>query len=84
MKDHIAAQVKALLANYIDVPQAELDMDADLDLAYDMDSTELTEFAKEVENAFGIAATRSDRQSWETGNAICAFVLAKSTDAALA
>lgn len=82
MKDQIAAQVKALLANYIDVPVAELDMDADLDLAYDMDSTELTEFAKEIESAFGIAANRSDRQSWETGNAICNFVLAKSADVA--
>jgi acyl carrier protein len=78
MKDQIFAEVKALLAAYIDVAEAELDMDADLDLVYDMDSTELTEFAKEIENRFGVAASRTDRQDWDTGSAIVSFVLAKS------
>jgi acyl carrier protein len=80
MKEEIYAQVKALIAAYIDVPEAELKMDADLDLVYDMDSTELTEFAKEIDKRFGVAASRSDRQSWETGNSICEFVLAKKAE----
>jgi acyl carrier protein len=80
MKEEIYAQVKALLADYIDVPVMELNMDADLDMVYEMDSTELTEFAKEIDNRFGVAASRSDRQSWETGNAICEFVLAKKAE----
>ncbi|RWR03024.1 hypothetical protein ED28_04960 [[Pantoea] beijingensis] len=80
MQDPIFVQLKALISAYIDVAEDELDMNADLDLVYDMDSTEMTEFAKEVENKFGIPALKSERSSWESGQAIYAFILARQAD----
>ncbi|EIS1474294.1 acyl carrier protein [Serratia marcescens] len=80
MQDPIFVQVRALISAYIEVAEDELDMSADLDLVYDMDSTEMTEFAKEVERTFGIPASKSERGSWESGQAIYAFILAKQTN----
>lgn len=80
MQDQIFVQIRALISAYIEVAEDELDMNADLDLVYDMDSTEMTEFAKEVERKFGIPASKSDRGSWGSGQAIYAFILAKQAD----
>ncbi|GLR08437.1 hypothetical protein COO59_14270 [Mixta theicola] len=80
MNDNVFLAVRALLANYIDIMEDELDMNADLDLVYDMDSTEMTEFAKEIEKEFGIPASKSERESWESGQTIYAFILAKQPD----
>jgi len=80
MQDPIFLLVKALISTYIDVAQDELDMSADLDLVYDMDSTEMTEFAKEVERKFGIPASKSERGSWESGQAIYEFIRAKKVE----
>jgi len=80
MQDPIFVQLRALISAYIEVAEDELDMNADLDLVYDMDSTEMTEFAKEVESKFGIPASKSERGSWESGQAIYAFILARQAD----
>lgn len=80
MQDPIFEQVRALISAYIEIEEDKFDMSADLDLEYDMDSTELTEFAKEIERVFGIPASKSERSSWESGQTIYAFILAKKAD----
>lgn len=77
VKEQIHAGVKALITAYIDVAPEDFSMTADLDLVYDMDSTEMTEFAKEIERQYGIPVSRTERQSWETAESIAEFVLAK-------
>ena len=74
MSHSLPQQVCELLAEYVNLPAAEFQMDASLDLAYDMDSTEMTELAKKVEERFGVRASRSQRQDWLTGNDLCRFL----------
>ena len=74
MSHSLPQQVCELLAEYVNLPAAEIQMDASLDLAYDMDSTEMTELAKKVEERFGVRASRSQRQDWLTGNDLCRFL----------
>lgn len=78
MREQVYAAVRELISNYIDIQPMDLDMDADLDLVYDMDSTEMIEFAKKLNSCFGVNASQSDRASWSTANSICEFVLAKT------
>ncbi|UFH50202.1 acyl carrier protein [Pseudomonas sp. KNUC1026] len=66
--------VRALLSAYVDVKQEQFDMAADLDLVYDIDSTEMTELAKKIELAFGIPVSKTQRQDWTTGQSISAFL----------
>ena len=75
-------QVRELLASYVDAVPAEFQMDASLDLVYDMDSTELTELAKKIGQRFGVRATSSQRDDWNTGDDICRFLEASLTPAA--
>jgi len=74
MNSTLIEQVRELLAAYVDVAPEAFQMDADLDLAYDMDSTEMTEFAKKIEQRFGVQATRSQRSDWRTGHHVCQFL----------
>lgn len=80
MHDTIFVQLRTLISAYIEVEEEEFDMNSDLDLVYDMDSTEMTEFAKEVESKFGIPASKSERGSWQSGQAIYAFILDKQAE----
>jgi acyl carrier protein len=82
MSSTLNEQVRELLATYVDLPPAEFQMDASLDRAYDMDSTELTELAKKIEQRFGVRAGKSERDDWNTGEDICCFVQAKLSVAA--
>lgn len=82
MSNVLNEQVRELLAAYVELPPAEFRMDADLDLAYDMDSTELTELAKKIEQRFGVRASKSERQDWSTGEHICRFLQLRQADAA--
>lgn len=77
MQDNIFEEIKALIADYIEVPVEKLSMDADLDIEYDMDSTEMTEFAKTIEQKYGISITKSNRQDWVCGKDIGKFILAQ-------
>lgn len=77
MQDSVFEEIQTLIADYIDVKASELSMDADLDLEYDMDSTELTEFAKKIQQRYGISITKTDRQRWETGRDIAKLVSQK-------
>lgn len=74
MKTQIETDIKLLLAVYVSLPEDEISLSADLDLEYDMDSTELTEFAKILEKDFAISIAKSQRQCWVTGQDICNFV----------
>ena len=74
MSSTISQQVRDLLATYVDVTPAEFRMEASLDLAYDMDSTEMTELAKKVEQRFGVKASKSQREDWLTGDHLCRFL----------
>jgi acyl carrier protein len=74
MSSNLFEQVRDLLATYVDVAPQDFRMDASLDLAYDMDSTERTELAKKVEERFGVRASKSQRDDWETGNDLCRFL----------
>lgn len=76
MSDHILQTIRSMLAGYVEVPETDFRMEADLDAEYDMDSTELTEFAKRIEEVFFVPVSKSTRQSWVTGNDIAAFVVA--------
>lgn len=68
------ADVRRMLANYTQTPTEEFDMSEDLDLTYDMDSTELTDFAKHLSQEYNIIIAKSDRADWRTGNDIVSFV----------
>ena len=70
----LSEQIRELLAGYVDAAPAEFQMDASLDLVYDMDSTELTELAKKIAQRFGVRATGSQRDDWNTGDDICRFL----------
>jgi len=80
MQDPIFIQIRRLISAYIEVSEDELDMNADLNSEYDIDSTEMTELAKEIESKFGIPASKSERSSWETGQTIYAFIRDKKAD----
>jgi acyl carrier protein len=71
---NLTTDVRELLAAYVDVLPVDFRMEADLDLAYDMDSTELTELAKKIEQRFQVKATKSHRDAWRSGNDVCRFV----------
>ena len=77
MSSNFTQQVRELLASYVDLAPAEFQMDASLDRAYDMDSTELTELAKKIEQRFGVRANKSERDDWNTGDDIGRFLQAK-------
>jgi|688.fasta_scaffold1054639_2 acyl carrier protein len=83
MQEKINEEIRAMIAGYIDVNASELSMDADLDIEYDMDSTEMTEFAKKIEQKYGISIQRSERQDWVSGSDICKFVARKLADSAV-
>jgi len=68
------ADVRTILATYTETPIEEFDMSEDLDLTYDMDSTELTDFAKRLTQQYGVIIAKSDRADWTTGNDIVAFL----------
>ncbi|AKI01946.1 acyl carrier protein [Hoeflea sp. IMCC20628] len=76
------ADVRTILATYTETPIEEFDMSEDLDLTYDMDSTELTDFAKQLTQQYGVVIAKSDRADWTTGNDIVAFLkrAASNTD----
>lgn len=75
MQDKISKEIRAMLANYIDIPEEEVSMDAILDSEYEMDSTEMIEFAKKIEQKYGISITKSDHRTWLSGNHVCKFVI---------
>lgn len=77
MSNALNRQVRELLSGYVDLTPDEFRMDADLDLVYDMDSTELTELAKKIEQHFGVPAKKSERDDWTTGEHICRFLQAR-------
>lgn len=66
--------VRTMLAHYTQTPIEEFDMSEDLDLTYDMDSTELTDLAKRLAQQYNIVVAKSDRADWRTGNDIVAFM----------
>ncbi len=68
------ADVRTILATYTETPAEEFDMSEDLDLTYDMDSTELTDFAKRLTQQYDVIISKSDRADWTTGNDIVAFL----------
>lgn len=74
MNHCIESQVRLLLATFVDVTPEAFRMDADLDRTYDMDSTELTALAMEIETRFGVKADKSARDDWTTGQKVSAFV----------
>ncbi|MGO6747874.1 phosphopantetheine-binding protein [Rhizobium ruizarguesonis] len=74
--------VKTMLAKYSETPIDDFDMSDDLDLTYDMDSTELTELAQQLAQRYNIIIAKSDRADWRTGNDIVAFVNRASSNAA--
>lgn len=74
MQNSVYEEVAALIADYIDVAKDQFSMDVDLDIEYDMDSTEMTELAKKIEEKFAIAVVKSDRQDWVSGLDIYKFV----------
>ena len=77
MQNHLQQQIQALLAAYLDIPASDFQMEASLENSYDMDSSEMTEFAKTLEQRFGITTLKTERSDWNTGNDICRFVEAR-------
>lgn len=77
MQDKIYDEIRDLIAEYIEIPKDELSMDADLDIEYDMDSTEMTELAKNIEQKYTISIAKSERQNWVSARSICSFVAQK-------
>src|SRR5579859_390623 len=74
MEDTIRSAVRALLAGYIEVDESTFSMTADLDLEYEIDSTEVTEVARKIEELFSVQVSKSSREAWTTGEDIAAFV----------
>ncbi|WP_423391433.1 acyl carrier protein [Burkholderia sp. LMG 21824] len=74
MNADVTKVIQEMIAGYLGLQASDVDMSADLDLEYDMDSTELTDFAQLIEKRFSISIDKSHRRSWETGCDIAAFV----------
>lgn len=74
MNADVTKVIQEMIAGYVGVPANDVDMSANLDLEYDMDSTELTDFAQLIEKRFSISIDKSHRQIWETGGDIAVFV----------
>lgn len=74
MSNTIETRIQTLIAGYLGLAVDKVDMSADLDTAYEMDSTELTDFAKAVEKEFGISISKTDRKDWDSGKDISSFV----------
>jgi acyl carrier protein len=74
MQNDLHHQIRGLLAAYLDIPAGDFQMEAGLESGYDMDSSEITEFAKTLEQRFGITTLKTERSDWNTGNDICCFV----------
>ena len=81
--NQIFADVRTMLANYTQTPIEAFDMSGDLDLTYDMDSTELTDLARRLSQQYNIVIGKSDRADWRTGNDIVAFIHRVSAIAAV-
>ena len=78
MADNVWLTVRDLLADYVGVPAEDFQMEKSLDLDYAMDSTELTEFARQIESRFALSIAKSQRSSWERGEDVAAFVRAQA------
>lgn len=66
--------IRKTLAQYTEIPVDDFDMAKDLDLDYDMDSTELIEIALDITKKYNINITKSHRNHWNTGNDIVSFI----------
>ncbi len=82
MNSEIEKRIKSIVGSYIDMSADEISMDASLGREYEMDSTEITELAKIVEKAFGVAIAKTDRKTWKTVGDICQFISAAQPETA--
>ncbi|EQB99483.1 acyl carrier protein [Photorhabdus temperata] len=80
MNNNPEVKIKTILSSFVNMNFDDFNMDADLAQAYDMDSTELADLAKEIGKEFGISVTKSQFSNWETGRAILDFVSVNLSD----
>ncbi|NHB96150.1 acyl carrier protein [Photorhabdus stackebrandtii] len=80
MSNNTEIKIKTILSSFVNINFDDFNMDADLAQAYDMDSTELADLAKEIGKEFGISVTKSQFGNWETGRAVLDFVSANLSD----
>ena len=66
MKDKIID----IIAESIGIDREDLDITADLDIEYDMDSTEKADLARILEKEFKIEIERSSKDTWNTASDI--------------
>lgn len=64
-----------VIADCIGIEAESLDINADLDDEYNMDSTEKADLARILENEFNIKVEKSSKDTWNTAKDIIAFVM---------
>lgn len=67
-------KIIGIIADSIGIKNSELDMKADLEDIYDMDSTEKADLARILEGEFKIRIVKSSKESWNTAEDIIKFV----------
>ncbi|MCW7549654.1 acyl carrier protein [Photorhabdus sp. P32] len=80
MNNNPEVKIRTILSLFLNVNIDDFNMDANLADAYDMDSTELADLAKEITKEFGISVTKSQFSNWETGRAVLDFVSSSLND----
>ncbi|RAW97796.1 MULTISPECIES: acyl carrier protein [unclassified Photorhabdus] len=80
MNNNPEVKIKTILSLFLNINIDDFNMDVNLADAYDMDSTELADLAKEIEKEFGISVTKSQFSHWETGRAVLDFVSSSLND----
>ncbi|WP_350306551.1 acyl carrier protein [Photorhabdus viridis] len=80
MNNNPEVKIKTILSSFVNINFDDFNMDADLAQAYDMDSTELADLAKQIGKEFGIPVTKSQFSNWETGRAVLDFVSENLSD----
>lgn len=75
-REEILNSVINMLATIIGIDTDSIIITENIEEAYDADSTEMTELAAEVEKEFGVAISKTERDSWTTCESIVDSILA--------
>lgn len=74
MAGDVTETIRSILASYIGIAAQEFEMNKYLSVEYEMDSTELVDVAKRIEQQFAITIDKFARKQWATGDDIAQFV----------
>lgn len=75
MKNKIENRIIEIIVEMIELKKEDLNINANLNDEYDMDSAEKAELARILEQEFKVEIERSTRNTWNTTKDIVKFVI---------